>query len=228
MMKARPILMNTEMAKATWEGRKTQTRRVIKQIPPHWKSYGINKFGEYIFYPDDEFELEHTEPLVKCPFGKVGDLLYVRETFFPYATPSLKVVGDNMPIIKEDYKNAWDETLYKFAYYKADDMHGCNTKWKPSIHMPRWASRMTLEITDIRVERLQDISSADAIKEGIFPTTNSLTIDCDTPDPRDGFKSLWQSINGAESWEQNPFCWVISFKLHKVNVDEFIRMKGDE
>ena len=90
--------------------------------------------------------------------------------------------------------------------------------WQPSIHMNRWASRILLEVTGVRVERLQDISCADAIAEGIIAAANSQTIDCDTPDPRDEFRGLWDCINGRPrkdgtdfSWNANPWVWVIEF-----------------
>jgi len=92
--------------------------------------------------------------------------------------------------------------------------------WRPSIYMPRWASRLTLLVTDVRVQRLQDISEADAIAEGIIPTANSQTIDCATERPSDGFRALWNSIHGPEAWDANPWVAAISFDVVRANIDE--------
>lgn len=128
--------------------------------------------------------------LVVCPYGKAGDQLWVREAF----------AGVHSVI------------------YKADDWRGGNVKWKPGIHMPRSASRITLEIIRVRVERVQDISEDDAKAEGVFPwTTNTLRMsDPDAKGPlfRPAFTFLWDSINAQRGfgWDMNPYVWVIKFK----------------
>lgn len=165
-MKERPILFNSEMVKAILEGRKTQTRRVVKPQPddiPGMKCTGLNK-----------------DSLKQCPHGKPGDRLWVRETFVL----------------------TYSGTKYKATNYDA------TVKYKPSIHMPRWASRITLEITDVRVERLTNISGRDAYFEGMkeceFKEDGSI----------DDFKALWDSISKPEhSWAANPWVWVIEFKV---------------
>ena len=96
---------------------------------------------------------------------------------------------------------------------------GAVGSWRPSIHMPRWASRLTLIVTDVRVQRLQEISSADAIAEGCPPYANSATIDCDTPNPRDDFKRLWNGIHGPGAWDANPWVAAISFETRRYNID---------
>lgn len=193
-MKEHPILFSTEMVQALLreDNPKTQTRRVVKaNVNDYEVAYQDGK-GDWIFWNrDDKGLAEFTIKAypngggIKCPYGQVGDRLWVRETW---------AEGMNVPIP---------------AIYKADKMwQDVKIKWKPSIFMPRWASRITLEITDIRVEKLQEITFYDAVregmKEGCGPETGySVNL----------YKKLWDSINGKKhSWESNPFVWVISFK----------------
>lgn len=133
---------------------------------------------------------------------KPGDRLWARENFNVLA-PTISADGPHSCIYLAD--NTGPQHLMK---------------WKPSIHMPRWASRLTLEVTAVKVERLQAISCADAIVEGITPAGNSLTIDCDTPDPREGFKSLWESLHGTGSWDADPEVVALTFVVHKTNIDK--------
>ena len=92
--------------------------------------------------------------------------------------------------------------------------------WTPSIHMPRWASRATLLVTSIKLERLQSITPADAIAEGISPAANSQTIDCDTPNPVHAFRDLWNSLHGSCAWDENPVVAAISFSINQTNIDK--------
>ena len=203
-MKERPILFSGAMVRALLAGTKTQTRRVVKQQPipdsrfaGGWKVVG--KGGE---------ESATCSPLVAhhSPYGQPGDRLWVRETF-------ARVDGQTRP---------WIETDYKATYTHGDrlgDSLGITKKWSPSIHMPRHASRITLEITSVRVERLQNISEADALAEGIpsIDTPGAWTL----PIPANPnltaiylgtFCKLWEDINGPGSWDANPWVWVIEFK----------------
>jgi hypothetical protein len=217
-MKARPILFSAPMIRALLEGRKTQTRRVIKPQP----DAATNK------YSSDAVNAAWQEGFIKvpCPYGQVGDFLYVRE---------------NICIDDAGNSGFTERPLAWHVIYKADGADDwCYSENnplksignKPSIHMPRWASRLTLEITNVRVERLQDIRDADAAAEGIFEFgglgffgydkqgTPGLHC-CDTA--RDTFECLWQSINGADSWDANPWVWVLEFKVHYCNVDELLK-----
>ena len=169
-IKERPILFSAPMVRAILEGRKTVTRRAVK-IQPRSKadigSYGLGQ--PFIRNPDV------TKPNPECPYGRPGDRLWVRETFAiesnrwaddPYSPPH----KDGRPTQRyEDDK--WDQPHYKATdaepelWYDDRDSPGC--RWKPSIHMPRWASRILLEITDVRVERLQDITPEQVTAEGV-------------------------------------------------------------
>ena len=191
-MKERPILFNSAMVRAILAGDKTQTRRVLK-----WPEG---------YHPDDStirgiIERRPQSLMERCQFGQPGDRLWVRETIRPSkAHPELMAY-------------AADDTLVDL-----ETMHWPastdNYKAIPSIHMPRWASRILLEVVSVRVERLQDISEADAQAEGC-------SVECMTPTGDDsgsaihgpgGFIALWESINGPDSWLENPWLWVIEFR----------------
>jgi hypothetical protein len=176
-MKTRPILFNTEMVQAILAGNKTQTRRIVKGIALDWLQ---PKMFTPKFVSDSENHL--------CPQGLIGDQLWVRETF-----------------VWEGETKYTDISPIGDFYYKADFEDGEGpVKWKPSIFMPREACRIILEITDIKVERLQDISNDDAWCEGV---SKSPEYDCVAY-----FKELWEKINGKGSWKKNPWVWKIVFK----------------
>jgi len=183
-MKERPILMSAPMVRAILAGTKTQTRRVAKGEALRW----LVRDG---FTPG--FVADPGNRL--CPYGQPGDRLWVRESHWWFKDEHDPVTGYfPPPLTIEDVE------------YRADGEKP-GRAWRPSIHMPRWASRITLEVTSVRVERLQDISEADAISEGI-PTS-----DVSPPDAcRFAYRLLWESINGPGSWDANPFVWVVSFR----------------
>lgn len=215
-MKERPILFSGAMVRAILEGRKTVTRRVVKPSlvdrfdPPRGQA------DVDAGYPFVEFDDGYVSAVKICPYGQPGDRLWVRETF-GYVSP-------------DEYERALDECNIE---YRADLPPGCTDRpgqwpadecigdpdrprWRPSIHMPRRASRILLEITAVRVERLQDISYQQALDEGVrdagegfFDVEDSRHL---AADPRESFASLWESINGAESWDANPWVWVVEFK----------------
>lgn len=208
--RARPILFSGPMVCAILEGRKSQTRRVVKPQPP--AECGIHyMIGNESWLPvEKRGPLRHSweawgGPLyesrpaghmcgnhaVRCPYGVPGDRLWVRESWYSPPRPLNDCLGY---VADGDYP------------------HGMAYRVRPSIHMPRCASRITLEITGVRVERLQDISEADCIAEGV----ETLGRDIGREAPYDAAKlkyaSLWESINGPGSWDANPFVWVIEFK----------------
>lgn len=202
--KEHPILFSTSMVQAILEGKKTQTRRVVKNIPngSHYlKEYpGHNALGMYPFLAPDELQKPDNEKIasvVTCPYGQPGDLLWVRETWCvtqPF-DPETYHFGYKSGI--QPYSN--EPSSEKFNYLSPD-------KWKPSIHMPKAAARIWLEVEEVKVERLQDISEEEAKAEGCerLPLLWSRL---------DTFKVLWQSINGHESWRANPLVWVVKFKV---------------
>ena len=217
--KARPMIFNGEMVRAILEGRKTHTRRPVKHQPrlsdimPNFV-FPANKFDSEALYPAGYiYPNAMEEILALCPHGAVGDLLYVRETF-------------GGPLIEEG-TSPDDCYLPEFCEYRADggpspewnDSDGEERSgWTPSIHMPRWASRITLEITSVRVERLQDISEEDAMAEGAKPIL--VAPDGGSVPHVEGFSGLWNSI--YKNWDANPWVWVIEFKPHMMNIDSFL------
>ncbi|WP_308065138.1 hypothetical protein [Escherichia coli] len=205
----RPIFFNAEMVRAILEGRKTQTRRIIDE-----KFRGL----------DNENWKESTDLLIKrCPFGQPGDRLWVRETCADVnasGIPAIAYRADKDVLLLTEDESFHDENgevnyndprikTYPFAQWYSDLVDGTEGRWRPSIHMPRWASRISLEITNVRVERLHSISEADAKTEGVFPAAYAIT----HPEAacRVGFGDLWCSIYGEESWTANPWVWVIEF-----------------
>jgi len=231
-MKERPILFSAPMVRAILEGRKTQTRRVVKcdyeivdlATLERWaRGLASNAcFGRTITEEDIAQKADQLKgrlhPVVTSggnmvglfsPYGQPGDRLWVRETHMLGLDPDIQVGA----------------VAYKADGYVRGGLGDFELqKWRPSIHMPRWASRILLEITAVRVERLQDISEADALSEGIESLTGDKTIyHWDFPKPRpkhavsgyksaqSAYKELWAEINGRESLDDNPFVWVVEF-----------------
>ncbi|BET63272.1 hypothetical protein [Yersinia pseudotuberculosis] len=191
--KERPILFNAEMVNAIFSGRKTQTRRIMGNQPA-----GQDLETVHVRHNDD-FNFQWYGNLGEssyfpCPLGKPGDQLWVREAFATglCTKSTLAYRATHRP---EDLEEGWFEKI----------------KWTPSIHMPRWASRINLLITGVRVERLQDISEQDAMAEGCAYGKGNGEIDLAVR-PENHFPTLWASIYGAESWQANPWVWVINFE----------------
>ena len=215
-MKERPILFSGDMVRAILEGRKTQTRRAVKPQPgDHMRIPMLTQNGwQFMTHPD---QLRDTVSSWRCPFGIPGDRLWVRETW------STRSGADGLRPIQISPNRVGKEPIW----YKADGAQSYpeydkqpQGKWRPSIHMPRWASRITLEITGVRVERLQDMSEEDARAEGIVDggclnCGEHEPCGCNDPQPdaRDSFIYLWESIHGEDSWNANPWVWVIEFRM---------------
>jgi len=208
-VKEHPILFSGEMVRAILDGRKTQTRRLVR-LPPgyeHGEVYGYEGSynGRHCLACDPG-----PSRAILCPFGVPGDRLWVRETW-----------RDGQYAVGKE----WD--FDDRVGYRASFVGDPALKWKPSIHMPRWASRLTLEVVSVRVERLQDITEADAQAEGVdsgapwFPPGQWSPPD---EDPRQvgygrgnfalqNFRALWEHINGKRApWASNPWVWVVTFK----------------
>lgn len=192
----RPILFNGEMVRAILDGRKTQTRRVMKPQPPIG-SDGV-LFNPTSYDPDYGFYFKPHGGKYKCPYGIPGDRLWVRETWREGYTPTKYSPGI---IYQADKQKSLGMDEYS-------DRH----KWKPSIYLKREHSRILLEITNIRVERVQDISFGDCEREGIECAGMPMVNGADRE-----FKELWNSINEAKGfgWDQNPWVWVVEFRRIK-------------
>ena len=204
-VKERPILFNGEMIRAVLDGKKTQTRRVIKPQPRFLKSLWFWTLSKYnsMGIPESPDKVA----LAKCPYGKVGDRLWVRETFYSDVTQA-------------QYEDVYGGTG---IFYKATEIEPDIFRWKPSIFMPRWASRITLEVVSVRVERVQDGSPDDYKAEGLYQSGWNGCWQVSKTDkkqhrrPMGAFKTLWNSINDKRGfgWDENPFVWVVEFKRVK-------------
>lgn len=229
-MKERPILFSGAMVRALLAGTKTQTRRVVKPQPTHFNPVGVPRRVIPTGGPSD---------VIRCPYGQPGDRLWVRESgamhallapedplqpmLFRHDVPTTANLGDYWV-----QRTRAPGASYSTECTREQFLRHSGAKAVPSIHMPRWASRITLELTSVRVERLQDISEADAMAEGIV----ECPIPADDEGPRrigymvgpdDGksglavtavnaYRDLWESINGPDSWDANPWVWAIEFK----------------
>lgn len=190
-MKERPIIFNGEMVRAILDGRKTQTRRIVKPTR--------HPFGQMLTPEEVAEEFTGGTEAVSCPFGRVGDRLWVRETFRIYDSFAECACYESCGCARHHGKPVYRE-----------DSDCSEYAWTPSIHMPRWASRITLEITGVRIERLMDISEGDAEKEGAGPLISN---GCQAlAGYRDCFLHLWESIYGAEPLNSNPLVWVVEFR----------------
>ncbi|EAM1121993.1 hypothetical protein F6B61_20760 [Salmonella enterica] len=192
------------MVRAILEGRKTQTRRVLAtyqdavKFCPEWDVNGKQIF--IVLGEKDHTGMNPVITAIPCPFGQPGDRVWVRETFRVHS----RATDVATLVYRASVRNSWTEQTHRVP------VAVCNKpatpeKWTPSIHMPRWASRITLEITGVRVERLNSITESDAEAEGVTDTGfGDLLVD--------GYRYLWKSIYGEESWAANPWVWVIEFK----------------
>ena len=211
----KPMLFNAPMVLAILDGRKTQTRQVVK---PHPESdiqsvYPDASENGFIFWsapPSDklaEFTKEQYQDQGINPPHPVGSRIWVRETWRAY---------DRMlecPCYDYCQCPPTGTILYRASHAV------CDEKWRPSVHMPRWASRITLEITDVRVQRLQEISGIDAKAEGVSVPAHIPQDGADLDWARREFQSLWNSIHGPDAWEQNPWVWAYTFRRVESEAD---------
>lgn len=210
-MKARPLPFSGPMIVALLEGRKTMTRRIMKPQPSlNWIPYSSGDVHKII---EGELDLDKIigwgvsnydgDEAYKCPYGKPGDLLWCKETIDATYGCDAFYRADEKRLV-DSHSRGWD------LWHK--DKRKLPCKVISSRYMPKWASRITLEITDITIERLQDISEEDAVAEGIR---------CSQDSAKTAFRNLWESINGKSSWDSNLYVWTISFKVYKCNIDSF-------
>jgi hypothetical protein len=230
-MKVTPIIFSAPMICALREGRKTMTRRVIKPQPPDYiqgaelwlngKWMWCGGYGEI-----------HEESTFRCRYGAPGDLLYVKEGFSPYA--------DQMTRDYCRYADSALEIQPRACVYRADHPDNMNLdcggdgKWHSPIHMPRRYSRLTLELTDVRAQRVQEISEADCIAEGIIrlPASGRFARAHGGQyfgnvwfTAQKAFREGWDSLHGPAAWDANKFVWALTFAVHQVNVDVLLKQR---
>lgn len=204
-MKERPILFSGPMVRAILDGRKTVTRRVVKPQPQRVGTY--TRDGQEVDWVELDEDGDPVDSELRCPYGMPGDRLWVRETWgvdhLSMAAGIPKATPEWLP----------DEgVLYRADGDCCEQIPECQCAdttfplWRPSIHMPRWASRILLEVVSVRVERLQEITVEDAAREGV-----SLRSECSVGD---NFRALWDEINAGRgfAWASNPWVWRVEFR----------------
>lgn len=209
----RPILFSAEMVRAILRERKTQTRRVIIPQPAHRPMFCPYVAGGWSACADDG----HSCTCVSCPnrYGFPGGQLWVREAWLELDRGHYRQTGPRDKLVPGQYGLCRNGVAYR-ADCDADSdaiRAAYGYKWRPSIHMPRWASRITLEVTEVRAQKLQEISAADAEAEGVDAIPSAPA----SLSHRTAFAGLWNKINAkrGHSWEIDPWVWAITFKLLK-------------
>lgn len=217
-MKERPILFNTEMVHSILWGDKTQTRRIIKDSTKEGLEVGY-QLGE-CYALDDSRSTGCKYIQSFCPLGEVGDRLWVRETFCYGQIDEFDAEHpDDRQLFVDQTNSSEDYPVYK-QWCLENDADIEDVIWTPSIHMPRSACRIVLEITDIRVERLNSISEQDAKAEGCDNSKTRAAISVGWYEkPIRAFKRLWERFHGECSWYENPWVWVVEFKVVKGGVE---------
>lgn len=223
-MADRPILFSAPMVRALLAGTKTQTRRVAP-IASTTSSVDWRKTPYPGFYRTDQFGDLDFVP-VRIPI-KVGDRLYVRERWAPLAGGNIVPIAEATYSMTVDGAHQHKDGRYQPGLERYADGAFDRIKWRPGIHQPRWASRLTLHVTEVRVQRLQDISDDDAAAEGLTylsegPGAGHWIVD-DTPVCSSGsaeaYAQLWEHINGAGAWAKNPWVAAYTFTVEKSNID---------
>lgn len=227
-MRERPIIFNGPMVRAVLAGDKTLTRRTKgleyfsrpDNDPDGWWCARVADGHAYMVYKQSPHERA-----VRCPYGQPGDGLWVREAYrFPASLDRLSPNDVRDKALDAGYSTPWAPTQFEADGCRAGAWHGFDTppmvttpgKLRPGIHMPRWACRLVLEVTRVRVERLQAINHMDAIAEGVGLNPSAAEVTMATPAgdslPRVLFRALWEQINGVGAWEANPWVWVVEFR----------------
>ncbi|MEQ8395034.1 hypothetical protein [Thalassobaculum sp.] len=224
----KPILFSGPVVRALLDGRKTQTRRILKPQPEHkqihdfrgrrlwecdhrmwcWKHLVLDNIWDF---PDGE----DRKTLAAAQRYAVGDRLWVRESFAIVPRTAYRMSEGVQQTLRPE--NDHDAAIYREGWDRSKP-----GPWRPSIHMPRWASRLTLTVTDVRVQRLQDISEADAVAEGVSGSAGGWWTAAEGQagtTPRAAFGLLWNSINGPDAWDQNPWVAAYTFTVDHRNID---------
>ena len=218
-MKVKPMIFNTEMVKAILDGRKAVTRRPVKV------DYERGMKGPVVRGKNGEVSVLSFAPIAGlCPFGNVGDLIYVRETF--------RLFNNSDECGCSEHCSCPPTGTPIYLATSGDDSE---SKWTPSIHMPRSISRITLKVTDVRIERVQGITEEQCWKEGVEHIDGQFdiyqlsemarTFEGTFEDAKSSFACLWDSI--YNNWDQNPYVWVIEFEVIHQNVDKYLKSIGE-
>lgn len=214
--KERPIIFSAPMVRAILDGRKTQTRRAVKPQPEVMYDYPNCPDMLEFLHPVTSGTYSRKSFTQTCPYGQPGDRLWVREKWAPcdsqYIQNTDTATYACFPDGSQKFRNG---NYFPWTHPVKNNGWPSGWKWKPSIHMPRWASRITLEITDVRVERLNEISVEDAIAEGVKCPCNFHYCTLCHVTPSQLFTKLWSSIHAADGpngWDANPWVWVLEFK----------------
>jgi hypothetical protein len=186
------------LVRAILDGTKTQTRRIVKPV----RGYEHHNVCRPDLAADEHAVWWHGEfqtvgCMQECPYGQPGDRLWVRETFAIVPRTAYRCSEGVQQTLRPDDDH--DAAIYREGWTRSRG----GFRWRPSIHMPRWASRITLEVTGVRVELLQDINAEDAWREGVACSPDV--------DPVHGYRELWEQLHGPHAWDANPWVWVVSF-----------------
>lgn len=208
-MTDRPIIFSAPMVRALLDGRKTQTRRVLPASHPKFPQHNQIRMDVLAYNPQRPeawyWDGVHDRVGASFPISYApGDRLYVREAHALWA-------DDESRIAAQAIEGTDDPCIYRADYIadaNCENMGG--DRWRPSIHMPRWASRLTLTVTDVRVQRLADLTDEDAQAEGMAPLMN--------PEPVEAFRALWNSLHGPGAWDANPWVVAVSFTVQHGNI----------
>lgn len=225
-MRESPILFSAPMVRAILDGRKTVARRIMKPQPT-WGSHPKGNGSMYCAeWKGRLLGLDGAREwlLAQCPYGKPGQRLWVKETHRPRVVHSHGMDACDCADVEVEYQADGEIRFYSDGYIDDHSSGWCLPKaaqrgnFVPSIHMPRWASRITLEVTGVRVERLQAIDRAGALAEGIIDLSTPTHTAFGVPGaslaqhPVRAFELLWESLNGAGSWDANHWVWVVEFR----------------
>jgi hypothetical protein len=208
----KPIIFNTEMVRAILDGRKTQTRRIVSK---KWLT-----LVEKVLEANGKWVWDTADAELTTPYGRPGDILWVRETV---CIPPVNWADKTQECIRDDSGN-WRHIAYRADASCEDGMHDYGLKWTPSIHMPKWAAQIFLRVTDLRVERLQNITEADGQAEGIERISlgpdeiDGVQVHPMTSTYRAAFSAAWDAIYSKRGfgWQNNPWVWVAEFQREMI------------